>query len=166
LISTGTWSICLNPFNQHPLTVAELQADCLCYLDAEGRQVKASRLHLGPMHETICRALSARFNMAPDEYTRFKYDHAFSGDLPIDPTNTAHGPEAAYHLAMLPLVDLQIKKLDLVLRQTTPKQIFIDGGFARNAVFMGLLASRLEGYVVHASSLPQASALGAAMAFT
>ncbi|MEO1449501.1 MAG: sugar kinase, partial [Bacteroidota bacterium] len=44
LLSTGTWSICLNPFSQEPLTASELQADCLFYLQPNGKQVKASRL--------------------------------------------------------------------------------------------------------------------------
>ncbi len=51
LISTGTWSISLNPFNDHPLTIEELQQDCLCYLSFEGKPVKASRLFLGPEYE-------------------------------------------------------------------------------------------------------------------
>ncbi len=44
LISTGTWCISLNPFNQLPLTAEELQQDCLCYMSFEGKPVKASRL--------------------------------------------------------------------------------------------------------------------------
>lgn len=43
LLSTGTWSISLNPFNASPLTTAELEQDCLCYLTYTGDKVKASR---------------------------------------------------------------------------------------------------------------------------
>ena len=38
LISTGTWCISLNPFNQTPLTNEELANDCLCYMTYEGKQ--------------------------------------------------------------------------------------------------------------------------------
>ncbi len=47
LLSTGTWSICLNPFNNDSLTEEELSEDCLCYLQPNGKQVKASRYFLG-----------------------------------------------------------------------------------------------------------------------
>jgi sugar (pentulose or hexulose) kinase len=57
-ISTGTWSISLNPFNHTPLTPEELQQDCLCYLTYEGRPVKASRLMLGRMHDVMARGLN------------------------------------------------------------------------------------------------------------
>lgn len=47
LLSTGTWSICLNPFNNTKLTKQELEQDCLCYLQPNGKPVKTSRLFLG-----------------------------------------------------------------------------------------------------------------------
>src|SRR5262249_35165320 len=47
LISTGTWCISMNPFNNTPLTVAELQHDCLCYISYQGKPMKASRLFAG-----------------------------------------------------------------------------------------------------------------------
>ena len=37
LLSTGTWCISLNPFNSSPLTADELENDCLCYLQYEGK---------------------------------------------------------------------------------------------------------------------------------
>src|SRR6185295_16851853 len=51
LISTGTWCITLNPFNNNPLSKKELKKDCLCYMDYHGKQVKASRLFAGNEHE-------------------------------------------------------------------------------------------------------------------
>jgi sugar (pentulose or hexulose) kinase len=47
LISTGTWCISLNPFNNSPLNTEELENDCLCYLSYLGQPVKASRLFSG-----------------------------------------------------------------------------------------------------------------------
>lgn len=51
LLSTGTWSIAMNPFNDEPLTAEELKQDCLCYLRFDGKPVKSSRLHLGRMFD-------------------------------------------------------------------------------------------------------------------
>ena len=68
LLSTGTWCISLNPFNDSPLTSEELAQDCLCYLTYEGRPVKASRLFSGHYHEEKCKALSAHFGVAENAF--------------------------------------------------------------------------------------------------
>ncbi|MFD2144567.1 FGGY family carbohydrate kinase [Mucilaginibacter antarcticus] len=47
LLSTGTWAISLNPFDNTPLTAEELQQDCLNYIQYKGKPVKASRLFTG-----------------------------------------------------------------------------------------------------------------------
>ena len=44
LLSTGTWSIALNPFDSRPLTEYDQVHDGLCYMSFEGKPVKASRL--------------------------------------------------------------------------------------------------------------------------
>jgi L-fuculokinase len=51
LISTGTWCISINPFNEEPLTQHELESDCLNFLSYEGKSVRASRLFSGNEHE-------------------------------------------------------------------------------------------------------------------
>ncbi|MEM6376772.1 MAG: FGGY family carbohydrate kinase [Bacteroidota bacterium] len=45
-LSTGTWSITLNPFNQEPLKSEELTQDCLNFLSTDGKMVKAASLFL------------------------------------------------------------------------------------------------------------------------
>ncbi|MEO6914974.1 MAG: FGGY family carbohydrate kinase, partial [Chitinophagaceae bacterium] len=74
LISTGTWCITLNPFNQSPLTVEELRQDCLSYLSYEGRPVKASRLFAGYEHEEETKNLAAHFSKPLDYYNNIDYD--------------------------------------------------------------------------------------------
>ena len=64
LISTGTWCISLNPFNDEPLTVDELKKDCLCYIGFKGKPVKASRLFAGYEHEQQVQKLAMHFNQA------------------------------------------------------------------------------------------------------
>jgi sugar (pentulose or hexulose) kinase len=44
-----------------------------------------------------------------------------------------------------------------------PKQIFVDGGFSKNDIYMSLLAETYFDKQVYASEIAQASALGAAL---
>ena len=73
LLSTGTWCISLNPFNDTPLTTEELQQDCLCYLEYHGRPVKASRLFAGNEHEQQVKLLAAHFALPPDHYQKVSF---------------------------------------------------------------------------------------------
>lgn len=77
LISTGTWCISMNPFNDTPLTVAELQQDCLCYLSFQGRPVKSARLFAGYEHEGEVRKLAEHFHKALDYYTTVTFDPGY-----------------------------------------------------------------------------------------
>jgi L-fuculokinase len=76
LISTGTWCITMNPFNDAPLTVAELQQDCLCYMSYLGRPVKASRLFAGHDHEQQVSRLADHFQRSPFAAASVTYDPA------------------------------------------------------------------------------------------
>ena len=94
LISTGTWCISLNPFNDTPLTVEELKKDSLCYLGYQGKPVKASRLFAGYQHEQQTQKLAKYFHKPLDFYKQVKYDasiitalqpeHDFDNDLNTD----------------------------------------------------------------------------------
>ena len=61
LLSTGTWCIALNPFNQDPLTAAELKQDCLCYMHFKCKAVKASRIFAGNEHEQQLKRIADHF---------------------------------------------------------------------------------------------------------
>ncbi len=74
LLSTGTWSISINPFNDSPLTFEELKNDCLCYLQYKGQPVKASRLFAGNEHEIQTKRLSNHFGLPIDRYKDVVYD--------------------------------------------------------------------------------------------
>jgi glycerol kinase len=52
----------------------------------------------------------------------------------------------------------------LVIGGTAVDQVFVDGGFGHNDIFMQLLAAALPQMKIYAASLAQATALGAAMA--
>ncbi len=139
LISTGTWCISLNPFNQTSLTVQELQQDTLCYLTFKGTPVKASRLFAGKKHE--------------DELSKIK-----AANL----TGSAY--ESAYEKMMLQIIQDQIKSTDLILNGSSVKRIYVDGGFSKNEYYMKGLAKAYPEIQVFAAEVPNASSLGAALA--
>ena len=53
LVSTGTWCISMNPYNDEPLTSDQLYSDCLCFLTPGKQQVKSSRLFYGILPREI-----------------------------------------------------------------------------------------------------------------
>jgi L-fuculokinase len=181
LISTGTWCISMNPFNDSPLTVAELQKDCLCYMSYQGEPVKASRLFAGYEHEQQVQRLSAHFHTAPARAAEIRFDPGCARRLrsagtpasgkDIGPSAFQERPltdfssfEEAYHRLMLDIVDQQILSTRLVLQDTDVRRIFVDGGFGRNQLYMHLLAEAFPGIEVFTASIPQATAMGAALA--
>lgn len=188
LVSTGTWSITLNPFNKEPLTYKELQRDCLCYLDIYGNQVKASRLFLGSeyMHQT--KKLSRKFglehrnsavdldsvllnklsrNANPGKRLTLETAHN-SGPFPQEEAGSWQvdefsSYEEAYHQLMLDLVSIQVTSIKLAQGSNSVDKLIITGGFSQNDFFVTLLASFLPDKKVYTASVPHASALGAAM---
>lgn len=184
LLSTGTWCISLNPFNHSQLTNSDLAQDCLCYLSYEGKPVKASRLFAGYEHDQQVKRLSLYYNKPYDYYTSVLYtpgifdklkpggnkiqkagdglmtaQSVFAGrDLAVFPNY-----EEAYHQLISDIISQQIKSTNLVLKGTSVKRIFVDGGFSKNVIYMHLLAETFPGIGVYAASVPQASALGAAL---
>lgn len=168
LISTGTWCISLNPFNDSPLTAGELQQDCLCYISYEGLPMKASRLFAGYEHERQVQRLAAHFHCAPAAAATVRFDpdciaalreRGANGDLA-----DFERFEEAYHRLVLDIVDQQVRSTSLVLHDTDVRRIFVDGGFGKNEVYMHLLSRAFPDLKVYASTVPQATALGAALA--
>jgi sugar (pentulose or hexulose) kinase len=58
----------------------------------------------------------------------------------------------------------QYLSTQLVLKGTSVKRIFVDGGFSKNSIYMNLLAATFPDMEVFAASIPQATAMGAALA--
>jgi sugar (pentulose or hexulose) kinase len=174
LVSTGTWSISLNPFNQSPLTVDELKQDCLCNLSFDGRSIKTSRLFAGYEHDKLVKKISSHFNTSGGYYKQVQFNpvttaklrRGITGSLPIDQRDLSvfEDFETAYHQLMLELIAKQQQSTNLVLKSTNVKRIFVDGGFSQNSLYMHMLAEAFPGLEVYAASIPQASSLGAALA--
>lgn len=164
LISTGTWCISMNPFNHSPLTVAELQKDCLCYISYQGRPVKASRLFAGYEHDQEVRRIAAHFQQSPAAAAAVIFDADCIKKLRANPQDPPDTFGQAYHRLLLDIMEKQVASTQLVLQDTDVKRIFVDGGFGKNQVYMRLLAEAFPDIEVFAASIPQATAIGAAMA--
>jgi len=182
LISTGTWCISLNPFNESPLTDHELSQDCLCYLSYQATPVKASRLFAGNDHEVQTKRMANHFNKDQHAYKSMVFDPALIASLRSSQrTNhsfiSASGFKAeavdlsafssyeeAYHKLMMDIVDRQKISTELVLKNTSVKKIFVDGGFSKNPLFMHLLALAFPNGEVYGATIAQATALGAGLA--
>lgn len=166
LISTGTWCISLNPFNDTRLTSSELKMDALCYLAYDGRPVKASRLFAGHIHETAVKKMAEHFHVAADNYKSIAFDHSWLGSAGKKPfiagdLSAFHSYSDAYHSLIQSIIDQQRTSSLLVIGNV--KRIFVDGGFAGNPVYMHLLADSFPHHEVYAASVSQATAVGAAL---
>lgn len=182
LISTGTWCISLNPFNQSALTPDELDKDCLFYIQYKGQHVKASRLFSGLEHELQVKRIAAHFNQNVIKYRNIPFDADVIAKLKKQQPQIPGGvlqkesvfatrdlsafanDVEAYHQLVLDLVNLQVESTRLLLNSTPVKRIFVDGGFSKNSIYMHLLASAFKNMETFAASMAQASAVGAALA--
>jgi len=183
LISTGTWCISMNPFDHSPLTAAELQNDCLCYLGYTGLPVKASRLFSGHEHERQIKRIAEHFGVDPIKFRAITFDpelvstlqHAMIQSKPSDPFQKEsvfkdralglfNNESEAYHQLMMDLMHQQVYSVTMVLKGTGVKRIFVDGGFSKNAVYMNLLSVAFPDIEIFAASMAQATAIGTALA--
>ncbi len=182
LISTGTWCISLNPFNNNPLTAEELSKDCLCYMEYHGRPVKASRLFAGNEHEQQSKRIAEHFGKPLDHYKKVKYNPEYialhananlktgvEGSLMQQSAfssrdlSTFTSYDEAYHFLILDIMSQQQASTQLVIQDTGVKRIFVDGGFGKNVVYMNLLAAAFPYLEIFAASVAQATAIGAAL---
>ena len=187
LISTGTWCISLQPFNNVPLSAEELKNDCLCYLSFQGNPVKASRIFSGHEHDEQVKLLSNYFQQPSDHYKNIQFDKDLArqviklnlGSPSFNPFHNSNELQQspfrhralkdfkdfseAYHQLLFDLAVLQQQSSQWVLNGAEVNDIYIDGGFSNNEIFMQLLAYVFRGKKVYAAALPQSSSLGAAM---
>lgn len=182
LLSTGTWCISLNPFNNEPLTALELMYDCLYYLQYLGKPVKASRLFTGYEYEHQVKRIADYFSQnlvkyrnvafSIDVYKKLaKSDQNKGRDRKFRKTSvfaernlSDFGNDVeAYHQLLMDIVNLQKFSTGLINKNGKVKRIFVDGGFSKNAVFMQLLAYAFPDMEVFAASVAQATAVGTAL---
>jgi hypothetical protein len=184
LMSTGTWCISMNPFNNELLTQEQLSNDCLCYLSVNSEPVKSSRVFLGHMHDTALHIMSYYFKIHENSFKLVKPDSRLMSKLMIrfagekvftcfdnGKTILKEEPDLfvfdnfieGYHLLMLELSDLAVEAVNMVIPENdSTESIYITGGFSRNPLFQKLIASSFPDKKVWTSELGNTTALGAA----
>jgi sugar (pentulose or hexulose) kinase len=185
LLSTGTWCINMNPYNNERLTANQLDRDCLCYLSVASKPVKSSRLFLGNLHETAVNKIINHFGKPDDYYKTVKANKQISDSLKnvnkekkvffedepyhhelrdkIDMYQFVSFEEA-YHQLMSELCDLTIEAINLIIPENDDTEyIYITGGFSKNQLFNNLIAKAYPSKKVFASEIANATALGAAL---
>ena len=182
LISTGTWCICLNPFNHEPLTPEELENDCLNFMQVNGNPVRASRLFMGNEYNLQTRKIALHFGKEQAYHKKVKYNAQLlesntqtnvfvweslgnasrSGANSTDLSRFS-SYEAACHQLMHELMNVQVQKLRLALGGTSVKRIYVDGGFADNELYIRMLGQAMPGFDIIPTRTPLGSAWGAAL---
>lgn len=189
LISTGTWSISLNPFTKDALTPGELNNDCLNFLSISGNPVKASRFFLGYELDYQIKRLNKIFGKSDVHYKAIPVDETMMEGIQqgtirnsFYPEHIAETPlvkslfegnrwnpeafgtfEEAYHHLVWGLAKLQAASLELAKGSSDIKKVYIDGGFVHNKVFIRLLQHFLPDFELVFSDFPLGSAYGAAL---
>ncbi|MHA7831751.1 MAG: FGGY-family carbohydrate kinase [Flagellimonas sp.] len=181
LLSTGTWSISLNPFSKEVLTDEDTNSNCINYMRINGEPVKSARLFLGNEYNGKIKELAKLFNVSedhhksvyfnPELYQKLKdhFSHTFEWtSLDVEQPRTLtlmefNSYEEAYHQLMMELVELQVDSIKRAIGKDDIDQLYIDGGFANNKIFLELLALRLEGMEIKTTDASLGSALGAAI---
>jgi len=182
LLSTGTWSIALNPFNSESLSREDIAANCLNYLRIDGKRVKASRFFMGNEYRLQVEKLCAYYHKEYGFHREVKFDQniylsliqkpsvyfKFEGiSLQRMPQKTDLEQfetfEEAYHQLMIELMELQVDTINKAIGNSKINKIYIDGGFTDNDVFMKLMSHHFSAFKVLSTHSPLGSALGAAM---
>ncbi|NJB87568.1 sugar (pentulose or hexulose) kinase [Lewinella marina] len=184
LVSTGTWSITLNPFAQGALSVEDLEGDCINYMRIDGRPVRAARLFLGQEYRQQVGYLTDHFGVDPERHRAVRFDPAIYAEImagyrpwfhleylayPGNPATTTISTESfdyAYHQLMVELVDLQVDSIRAAIGDTPLRTIFIDGGFSDNEVFLQLISHHFRELELRTTDSSLGSALGAAISIS
>lgn len=181
LVSTGTWNISINPFNEGMLTLNDIEDDSLFNMRIDGSPVKVSRLFLGNEYKLQVKALSDHFNVSHDSHKQVKFDQdtffeinkdfvhmfkwstLFSEDMPNETTIPFDKFEHAYHQLMLELILLQEKSIRAAIGSSKIKQLYVDGGFSDNEIYIQLLSQYIGNMKLSTTNSSLGSALGAAI---
>ncbi|MFT5883629.1 MAG: L-fuculokinase [Arcticibacterium sp.] len=181
LVSTGTWSISINPFNKEMLSENDLKNDGLFNMRVDGSPVKVSRLFLGSEYKLQVKGLSKYFSL-PEAYHKqvkfdsnifseikkdfvrmFKWVSMTSEDMPSETQIPYDKFEYSYHQLMLELVLLQVKSIKAAVGNGEIENLYVDGGFSDNEVYLQLLSLYLTDMKLSTTDSSLGSALGAAI---
>jgi sugar (pentulose or hexulose) kinase len=189
LVSTGTWSVTLNALTTDHLTDDDLSKDCLNFLSITGKPVRASRLFLGNELDHQLAIMNRIFSMDPFYYKQVKLNPVFLQEIESQSIDCQFYPETiqnprlvdqvltprrwepslfstfdeAYHHLIWGLVQLQVESIRLAVGTSGIRNIFVDGGFIDNDLYIQLLRFYLPDFQIDVSHQPLGSAYGAAL---
>jgi hypothetical protein len=186
LLSTGTWAITINPFNSSPLTMQELERDCLHFIGIKGNPIKISRLFIGEEHKFQIDKLYDHFSLQTGYYKKLKFDNTLYqkakshqakrfkfeylkpddhgiGEASETDLDAFENFEAAYYCFLHELTDLQVNSSLLVLSDSPVPKIYIDGGFNANEIFVEMIKEKLAPIDIETTDFALGTALGAAI---
>jgi sugar (pentulose or hexulose) kinase len=184
LVSTGTWSISLNPHNTEMLNTAEIADGCINYMRINGKPIKSSRIFLGNEYKEQIKELSEHYGVAADYHktVSFNYDLYFEivkdfeplfrwksiddKNMPKKTKFPCDSFEQAYHYLMIQLVQLQVKSIRAAAGNQKVSKLYVDGGFTDNDVYIQLLSHYLRDMKLRTTNASLGSALGAAIAIS
>ena len=186
LVSTGTWSISMNPYSEEVLTQEDLELDCLNYMRVDGKPVKAARLFLGKEYQEQVEKLTTFFKKEKGAHRSLIFEeaiyleqkkkdqHHFHFDyIDLDRTQPSvtdysvfNSFAEAFHQLMIEMIAIQVKAINYAIGKTEIRKIYIDGGFADNDIFVKLLSYHFKDLKIRTTQSPLGSALGAAMVIT
>ncbi|RZK47413.1 MAG: carbohydrate kinase [Pedobacter sp.] len=189
IVSTGTWTITLNPFNNELPAAHDLNNGCLSYLTYDGNPVKVSMLFSGHDHQQQLDRIAAYFNVETQYLQSLAYNHEWRQTLKVDadadeiisntyraltPTDPCvfhlrelsryQSPAQAYHQLIIDLIGRQKDAINAVMSGGNIQNMYVDGGFCKNSIYMQVLSDAFPHINVFASSMKQGTALGAALA--
>lgn len=181
LVSTGTWSIAINPFSENLLSNADIKKECINYMRINGKPAKASRIFLGNEYSYQVKKLAAYFNVSKEFHksVSFNYDlffelindftHCFSWysiedqNMPSETKFRFNCFEEAYHQLMIELVLLQVESIKTAMGNDTIDRLYIDGGFSDNDLYIKMVSHYLRNMELRTTDSSLGSALGAAI---
>ena len=185
LASTGTWCVFMWPGGAFSPSADDVYKDVLYYIDAFGRPVRASRFKCGFEFDHYVRLIRERFGTDPlavefDERVAVELLRgrgAFvvptlapgTGQFPrskgrvVDRGFFRRGVREAYHALNLSIAVQTYYALKALTGGVSGLRLVVQGGFAKNDVYLRLLATIAPGLEVLRSKYPEATSLGAAM---
>jgi L-fuculokinase len=182
LVSTGTWSVSMNPFSENLLTDQDILDGCVNYMRPNGKAIRSSRLLLGNEYEYQITQLEENFGTSSDYHKSmlfnrdifdeisnnlehcFRWKYMKNTSRPNEIALAEFTFEEAYHQLLTELIHLQIQSIEMAKGKNKPiKRVNIDGGFSDNDVFINILAHYLREMTVRSTSSSLGSALGAAI---
>ncbi|MFT5885738.1 MAG: L-fuculokinase [Arcticibacterium sp.] len=187
LLSTGAWTACINPFNNALSSESDLKNNCFNILNEHGQIIKMARLFSGNEHSRQIRHLETHFDCASGNSLNISYNpdiiRKLRNSIPqVLPERTELGRgldspfmernlnafatiEEAYHQFIMDLVAQQVASIKLTIEHDDYiKKIFVEGGLAKNEIFMELLSEAFHNKGVYKVGFDNTAAMGAAMA--